>query len=102
MDFSKLKPSDLKFFKYIADARAVNFDINKIVKKDPVKQEEKRKILLALKKILDDNQIVEAGFLMFKKNKLIRIVMKFLLNYYIKCFDKIDKNDDNEPDLLFD
>lgn len=98
MDFTNMKQSELKFFALISEARSVEFDINKIVKKDPIKQEEKRKILTVVKKIISDNEIVEAGFLLYKKHKLIKFVMKFLLNYYIKCF----KIQNNQVDLLFD
>ena len=38
MDFSNMNKSELKFFTLIAEARNSNFDINKIVKKDPIKQ----------------------------------------------------------------
>ena len=99
MDLSNLKLSELKFFALIAEARNSKFDLNKIIKKDPIKQEEKRKILTVVRKIINDNEIVEAGFLLYKKHKLIKFVMKFLLNYYIRCF-KTQNN--NLADLLFD
>tara|TARA_Y100000590_G_scaffold340157_1_gene387891 strand:+ start:412 stop:711 length:300 start_codon:yes stop_codon:yes gene_type:complete len=99
MDFSNMNQSELKFFTLIAEARNSNFDINKIVKKDPIKQEEKRKILSVVRKIINDNEIIEMGFLLYKKNKIIKYIIKFLLNYYIKCF-KTQNN--NQIDLLFD
>jgi len=99
MDLTNLKQSELKFFALIAEARNCNFDLNKITKKNPVKQEEKRKILKVIKKIINDNEIIEAGFILYKKHTLIKFVMKFLLNYYIKCF-KTQNN--NQADLLFD
>jgi hypothetical protein len=99
MDFSNMNKYELKFFTLIAEARNSNFDINKIVKKDPIKQEEKRKILSVVRKLINDNEIVEAGFLLYKKYQLIKFVIKFLLNYYIKCFKP---HNNNQFDLLFD
>ena len=98
MDFSKMNQSELKFFKLISDARNVNFNLEAITKKDPVKQEEKRKILKVVRKIISDNEMVEAGYLLYKKHRIIKFTMKFLLNYYIKCFSK----NSNQVDILFD
>jgi len=84
---NNMKKEDLKYFILIDKARKVDFDINKITKNDPVKQEEKRKIILLLQKLINDNQAIEAGFILYKKNRIIKYVMKFLANYYIKCFD---------------
>jgi len=88
MNITNMKKDELKYFILIDKARKVNFDINKITKNDPVKQEEKRKVISLIHKLIHDNQVIEAGFILYKKNRIIKYIMKLLANYYIKCFDE--------------
>jgi len=87
---------DMDYYILIDKARKVKFDINKIKKKELIRQEEKRKVIMILYKLINDNQTIEAGFILYKKNKIIKYVMRFLIKYYIKCF-----NDKTNIDLLF-
>ena len=87
---------DIDYYILIDKARKVEFDINKIKKKDLIKQEEKRKIIMLIYKLINDNQTIEAGFILYKKNKIIKYVMTFLIQYYIKCF-----NNKTNIDILF-
>jgi hypothetical protein len=97
-----MKKDELKYFILIDKSRKVNFDINKITKNDPVKQEEKRKVISLKHKLIHDNQVIEAGFILYKKNGIINYIMKLLANYYIKCFDENDSSwDGGGFDLLF-
>ena len=86
----------MDYYILIDKARKVKFDINKIKKKELIRQEEKRKVIMILYKLINDNQTIEAGFILYKKNKIIKYVMRFLIKYYIKCF-----NDKTNIDLLF-
>ena len=88
ININNLKKDELKYFILIDKARKVNFDINRIIKNDPVKQEEKRKVISLIHKLIHDNQVIEAGFILYKKNRIIKYIMKLLANYYIKCFDE--------------
>jgi hypothetical protein len=100
ININNLKKDELKYFVLIDKARKVNFDINKITKNDPVKQEEKRKVISLIYKLIHDNQVIEAGFILYKKNRIIKYIMKLLANYYIKCFDENASNRGGF-DLLF-
>ena len=97
---NNLKKDELKYFVLIDKARKINFDINKITKNDPVKQEEKRKVISLIHKLIHDNQVIEAGFILYKKNRIIKYIMKLLANYYIKCFDE-HASSGGGIDLLF-
>tara|TARA_B110001469_G_C9567887_1_gene281600 strand:+ start:52 stop:360 length:309 start_codon:yes stop_codon:yes gene_type:complete len=102
MNINKMKKDELKYFILIDKARKVNFDINKITKNDPVKQEEKRKVISLIHKLIHDNQVIEAGFILYKKNRIIKYIMKLLANYYIKCFyETASRGGIGEFDLLF-
>jgi hypothetical protein len=68
----------------------------KLKKKDLIKQDEKRKVIMLIYKLINDNQTIEAGFILYKKNKIIKYVMTFLIKYYMKCF-----NDKTNIDILF-
>jgi len=87
---------DIDYYILIDKARKVEFDINKIKKKDLIKQDEKRKVIMLIYKLINDNQTIEAGFILYKKNKIIKYVMTFLIKYYMKCF-----NDKTNIDILF-
>ena len=51
--------------------------------------------------------MVEGSLILFKKNKMMRIVAKFLINYYIKALTGSKKTNKGlkiteDTDLLFD
>jgi len=84
------------FLELVAKARNLHFNIDKIVKKDPIKQEEKRKILALAHKNIHDNGCVEVLLILIKRNILIKTALFFLIKYYIKSFEQgsINENDD--------
>ena len=92
---------EVKFLNLIYAARKVSFDINKIVKRDLKKQEEKRKILIAINKAIFDTEIVEAGIISYRRNKIIRYIVKYFIKYYIKSFESSSKPtmDDTDEDM---
>jgi hypothetical protein len=73
-----------KFLELVIKARNLRFNVNKIVKKDPIKQEEKRKILALAHKNIHDNSCVEVLLILIKRNILLKTALFFLINYYIK------------------
>ena len=90
--------SEIKFLNMIYEARKINFDINLIIKKDKKKQEEKRKILIAINKMIFDKDIVEATMILYRKNKIVKLVFKKFINYYIVNFQGNSDNTDDELD----
>lgn len=90
--------SEIKFLNMIYEARKINFDIDKIIKKDNKKQEEKRKILIAINKMIFDKDIVEATMILYRKNKIVKLVFKKFINYYIVNFQGNSDNIDDELD----
>ena len=88
-------------------ARSVEFNIESIVKHDPQKQEDKRKIMRLVYKIITDKEMVDGALILFKKNKMMRILARFLINYYIKALTGSKKTNkgiriSEDTDLLFD
>ena len=88
-----------KFLELIIKARKLHFDVNKIIKKDPIKQDEKRKILTLAHKQICDNDSVEVLLILIKRNMLLKTSLFFLIKYYIKAItnsltSKIDDDDD--------
>ena len=92
---------ELKFLNLIYAARKVTFDINKIVKRDLKKQEDKRKILIAINKIIFDTEIVEAGIIIHRKIKIMRYMTNYFIKYYIKNFESSSKPmiEDTDEDM---
>jgi hypothetical protein len=96
------------FFKLLYNARNVQYDLELIIKKNKKKQDEKRKILKIIHKCIYDRELIEGGIILYRKNKLIRVVFKFLINYYIKSFtgkkisDESLENTEESFDILFD
>ena len=73
-NINNMNNGELKYFILIDKARKVNFDITKITKNDPVKQEEKHKVISLIHKLIHDNQVIEAGFILYKKIELLNIL----------------------------
>jgi hypothetical protein len=77
------------------------FDVNKIVKKDKIKQEEKRKIFILAHKNIMDNKFVEALLILIKRNSLIKMALFYLIKYYIRKINKTINNNELDNDDLF-
>ena len=104
---NELTPTESEFFNLLFRARSVDFNIEKIVKKDAQKQDEKRKVMKLVYKCIYDKEMVDGALILFKKNKMMRILAKFLINYYIKSLTGSKKTNKGlkiteETDLLFD
>jgi len=102
-----LTPVETEFFNLLYRARSVEFKEEAIVKKDSQKQDEKRKVMKLVYKCIYDKEMVEGSLILFKKNKMMRIVAKFLINYYIKALTGSKKTNKGlkiteDTDLLFD
>ena len=91
-----------KFISLVVAALNVDYDLNKIQKKDKKKEEDKRKVIKAIYINLHNKELLEAGEIMFCKNTIIRMIMTHLIKYYIKAFstDSNNKNISNDDSLL--
>jgi len=106
-NISDLTPVETEFFNLLYRARSVEFNEEAIVKKDPQKQDEKRKVMKLVYKCIYDKEMVDGSLILFKKNKMMRILAKFLINYYIKALTGSKKTNKGikiteDTDLLFD
>ena len=100
--FTKLQ---LQFLELVVKARKLYFNVNKIVKKDKIKQDEKRKIFILAHKNIMDNEFVEVLLILIKRNSLIKMALFYLIKYYIREINKTINNElscnDSENDDLF-
>lgn len=106
-NITDLTPVETEFFNLLYRARSVEFKEEAIIKKDPQKQDEKRKVMRLIYKCIYDKEMVEGSLILFKKNKMMRILAKFLINYYIKALTGSKKTNKGlkiteDTDLLFD
>ena len=106
-NITDLTPVETEFFNLLYRARSVEFKEEAIIKKDPQKQDEKRKVMRLVYKCIYDKEMVEGSLILFKKNKMMRILAKFLINYYIKVLTGSKKTNKGlkiteDTDLLFD
>ena len=108
MDINTLTKVEREFFNLLYRARSIPFDLEKITKTDPQKQEDKRKVMKLVYKCVYDKEMIDGALILFKKNKMIRIISKFLINYYIKALTGSKKTNkgfkitEEDTDLLFD
>ena len=99
---NSLTKSQLQFLNYVVIAKKLNFNVNKIIKKDKLKQEEKRKIFTFINKHINDNEFIEVLVILLKRNTLIKMALFYLVKYYIKEINKYNNNLlDEESDDLF-
>jgi len=89
-----------KFLELVIKARQLYFDVDKILKKDPIKQVEKRKILTLAHKQICDNDSVEVLLILIKRNILLKTVLFFLIKYYIKAITISSINTIDDDDLF--
>lgn len=104
---SELTPVEKEFFNLLYRARSVEFNIDNIKKIDPQKQEDKRKVMKLVYKCIHDKEMIDGALILFKKNKIMRILSKFLINYYVKAITGSKKTNKGlkiteDTDLLFD
>ena len=102
-----LTPIETDFFNLLYRARSVDFDIEKIVKNNPQKQEEKRSVIKLIYKCIYDKEMVDGALVLYKKNKMTCILSKFLISYYIKALTGSKKTNKGiriteDTDILFD
>lgn len=95
-----------KFLKFIVQAKSLELNLNKIKKKDKIKELEKRKIFKVAHKNINDNEAVEVMLILIKKNTLLKMAIFFLIKYYIKeliktNFENNNNKDDDDEDELF-
>lgn len=90
---------ETKYWESINKARQVDFDLNKIHKKDKQKEENKRKVLKAIYIGIHNKEILEAGCILYQKNAITRLFHTQLMKYYIKSFD-INSDSSEKIDLL--
>lgn len=99
---NSLTKSQLQFLNYVVIAKKLNFNVNKIIKKDKLKQEEKSKIFTFINKHINDNEFIEVLVILLKRNTLIKMALFYLVKYYIKEINKYNNNlIDEESDDLF-
>jgi hypothetical protein len=106
-NISELTPVETDFFNLLYRARSVQFDEEAIIKKDTRKQDEKRKVMKLVHIMIHNKDTVEGSLILYKKNKMARILGKFLINYYMKAITGSKKTNKGlkiteETDLLFD
>ena len=90
-----------KFLELVIKARNLHFDKNKIVKKDPIKQEEKRKILTLAHKNIHDNNFVDVLLILIKRNIFLKTALFFLIKYYIKSLESNSISGFDDDDDVF-
>lgn len=78
---------ETKYWESINKALQVDFDLNKIHKKDKTKEENKKKILKAIYIGIHNKEMLEAGCILYQKNSIVRLFHNQLMKYYIKSFD---------------
>ena len=91
--------SERKFYILLQKAINVEYDLNKIIKKDKEKQQKKREMLKGMYVCIHNPDIIKMGLILYKKNSLGRILFHQLLKYYIKAFDQ-NNNIDEDDDFL--
>ena len=89
-----------KFLELVIKARHLHFNVDKIVKNDPTKQDEKRKILTLAHKQICDNDSVEVLLILIKRNMLLKTALFFLIKYYIKAITSSSINKIDDDDLF--
>ena len=89
-----------KFLELVIKARHLHFNVDKIVKNDPTKQDEKRKILILAHKQICDNDSVEVLLILIKRNMLLKTALFFLIKYYIKAITSSSINKIDDDDLF--
>jgi hypothetical protein len=89
-----------KFLELVIKARHLHFDVNKIIKNNPVKQEEKRKMLMLARKNIHDNDSIEVLLILIKRNILLKTALFFLIRYYIKAITNSLENIIDDDDLF--
>ena len=96
----RLNNNQRKFLELVIKARNLDFDLDKIKKKDELKQEEKRKILKIAHKNINDNECIEVLLILIKKNIIIKTAIFFLIKYFIKSFSSSGSSSDDNDDLF--
>lgn len=96
----RLNNNQRKFLALVIKARNLDFDLDKIKKKDKVKQEEKRKILKVAHMQINDNECLEVLLILIKRNVFIKTVLFFLIKYFIKSFSSSGSSSDDNDDLF--
>lgn len=89
-----------KFWMLIKKAHSIKFDKSKIRYSKKSNREEKLKILVGLDVALHNKELLEAGCILYRKNPIIRLVLKKLLKFYMKSFDVNISEDDLEEDIM--
>lgn len=84
----KEKKLEREYWLKVQEARKYRIDLEKIVKKDKIREESTRKIIKAAQIALDNKEFLEGGCEMYKRHKMIRITSDFILKYYISTFKK--------------
>ena len=97
---NNLTNNQKKFLELVIKARSLNLNINKIVKNDPIKQEEKRKILKLAHKNIHDNSCIEVLLILIKRNFIIKTALFLLINYYIKSLSKNSTSENDDDDIF--
>ena len=85
---NSLTKSQLQFLNYVVIAKKLNFNVNKIIKKDKLKQEEKRKIFTFINKHINDNEFIEVLVILLKRNTLIKMALFSLDKYNNNLIDE--------------
>ena len=80
------------FWLKVKEARKYKIDLNKIIKKDKVRQESTRKIIRAAQIGFDNVDLLEGMCEMYRRYRLIRLATDFILKYYITTFKKYMKD----------
>ena len=84
----KEKKLEREYWLKIQEARKYRIDLEKIVKKDKIREESTRKIIKASQIALDNREFLEGCCEMYKRHKMIRITSDYILKYYISTFKK--------------
>jgi hypothetical protein len=91
---------ETKFWILVKKAHTIKFDKNKIRYSKKSNREDKLKILVGIDVAIHNKELLEACCILYRKNPIIRLVVKKLVKFYMKSFDQNAYEDDLEEDIM--
>ena len=89
-----------KFWVLVKKVHAVKFDKDKIRYSKKSNREEKLKILIAIDIAVHNKELLEACCILYRKNTIIRMVLKQLFKFYMKSFDQSVNENELDDDIM--
>ena len=92
-----------KYYLYIQKAIDIDpfYDLNKITKKDLVKQEQKKTLLKGIHICVHNPDLIKMGVIIYKKYVFSRVMYHQLIKYYVKSFTNKESDEDDDDEIEF-